>query len=460
MQPLTGKRFRAAALPGSDVGIPSPMARPEPREPRTRHVALHDETTGCLTRPRLRVGLSEAIVRAQREGRPAAFLLAGVDNLRMINRTYGFEVADEVVIRVAGRIQNCLPDATIGRFSGNKFGLVVENTDDGGMVATAEALMAAVRDSVIETEWGPVAATLSVGCVSLPRAARTSRVAMRRAQEALEQAYNSGHDRLAVYCATPEQDRARRSEISLARSLVGALHERRLALAYQPIVDAGTQCPIEYECLLRIAQPDGALMEAGEFMPTAEKLGLVRSLDRRALELAVAALGRYADIRLSLNVSAASAADPNWLGALLELIGGRTDIAPRLTVEITETMAIQDLAEAMRFVAALHDLGCRVGLDDFGAGYTSFRHLRSLAVDVVKIDGSFVVDLADNSDNQLFVRTLVDLARNFGVTTVAESVGDAAAAELLRSYGVERLQGFHFGRPEINPQWAARAGEH
>jgi EAL domain-containing protein (putative c-di-GMP-specific phosphodiesterase class I) len=291
--------------------------------------------------------------------------------------------------------------------------------------------------------------------VPLPHAARTSRVAMRRAQEALEQAYNSGHDRVAVYRATPEQDRARRDEITLARSLVGALRERRLVLAYQPIVDASTLRPVEYECLLRIEQADGGLMEATAFIPTAEKLGLVRPIDRRALELAIGTLENCPDVQLSLNVSATSAADPNWLDALLALIDGRTDIAPRLTVEITETMAIHDLAEAARFVATLRDLGCHVGLDDFGAGYTSFRHLRSLAVDTVKIDGSFVIDLADNPDSQLFVRTLVDLARNFGVTTVAESVGNAAAAELLRGYGVERLQGFYCGRPETRPHWAA-----
>jgi diguanylate cyclase (GGDEF)-like protein len=455
MRPLTEKRFGTVPVPGPRGGVSSSPIRRGLRGSCALRTASYDEATGCLTRPLLRAGLSDAIIRAQREKRPAAFLLAGVDNLRAINRAYGFDVADEVVVRVAARIRDYLPDGTIGRFSDSKFGLVVEDIDDDGMIAIAEALMAAVRDSVIETEWGPVAATLSVGCVPLPHAARTSRLAMRLAREALEQAYNSGHDRVAVYRATPEQDRVRRGEISLARCLIGALHERRLVLAYQPIVDAATLCPVEYECLLRIEQADGGLMEATAFIPTAERLGLVRSIDRRALELAVGTLECHPDIRLSLNVSATSAADPNWLGALLALIDGRTDIAPRLTVEITETMAIHDLAEAARFVATLRDLGCHVGLDDFGAGYTSFRHLRSLAIDTVKIDGSFVVVLADNPDNQLFVRTLVDLARNFGVTTVAESVTDAATAELLRGYGVERLQGFYCGRPETSPRWAA-----
>lgn len=455
MQPLTGKRFDAVAAPRPAVGSLPPSMRHGLRGSCVlRTPNDYDEATGCLTRPRLRAGLSAALVRAHREKQPAAFLLAGVDNLRAINRAYGFDVADEVVVRVAARIQGCLPDAVIGRFSDSKFGLVVEDTDGEAMVATAETLMAAVREAVIETERGPVVATLSVGCVPLPHAARTSRLAMRRAQEALEQAYNDGHDRVAVYQATPEQDRLRRDETALARSLVGALRDRRLILAFQPIVEAETLDPVEYECLLRIEQDDGGLVEATDFIPAAEKLGLVRAIDRCALELAIGTLTHQPDVRLSLNVSASSAADPNWLEALLALIDGRTDIAPRLTVEITETMAIHDLAETARFVTTLRDLGCHVGLDDFGAGYSSFRHLRSLAVDMVKIDGSFMAGLAENTDNQFFVRTLVDLAQNFGVTTVAEGVGDAASAALLRGYGVERLQGFYCGRPEIRPRWA------
>jgi EAL domain-containing protein (putative c-di-GMP-specific phosphodiesterase class I) len=128
-------------------------------------------------------------------------------------------------------------------------------------------------------------------------------------------------------------------------------------------------------------------------------------------------------------------------------------MAERLTVEITETVALEDIDETARFVRSLRDLGCRVALDDFGAGYTSFRNLKALAVDCVKIDGSYVRGLEDNVDNQLFVRTLLGLAEGLGLVTVAECVETAPEAALLTRRGVRFLQGWHFGKPEIDRPW-------
>ena len=124
-----------------------------------------------------------------------------------------------------------------------------------------------------------------------------------------------------------------------------------------------------------------------------------------------------------------------------------------MIVELTETAALIDIEESMRFVSRVRALGAKVAIDDFGAGYTSFRNLQSLNVDMVKIDGSFVKGMADSRDNQIFVRTLVDLAKNFNLSTVAEWVADAREAEILRAFGVDYLQGFFFGRPEVTEPW-------
>jgi EAL domain-containing protein (putative c-di-GMP-specific phosphodiesterase class I) len=136
-------------------------------------------------------------------------------------------------------------------------------------------------------------------------------------------------------------------------------------------------------------------------------------------------------------------------------VKGRPEIAQRLIVEITETVAIQDIDETAKFVAAVRDLGCRVALDDFGAGYTSFRNLKALDVDCVKIDGSFVKGLSENVDNQLFVRTLLGLAEGLGLKTVAECVETAADAALLARRGVRYLQGWYFGKPTLERPWLA-----
>lgn len=439
------------------IGVLRVVTKRKKREAQLVYAACYDELTGHLTRARLRECLSQALAEAVRERRPAAFLMAGVDNLGMVNQTYGFEVADEVVARIGDGIAACLPGkAVLGRFAGNKFGIVVPECHEAEMSALADRMLATIRDRVLETRAGPVTTTISIGSVALPKDARTSRRAMSFAQEALEQAKNGGRDRAVAYRPSPEQDSVRRRELSLARDVVGALRERRLVLAYQPIIEAASGHPVEHECLLRMRQTDGSILPAGQFIPTVEKLGLIRLVDRRALELTMEALRLYPSAHLSFNVSALSANDPEWLSTLFDLLQDQPSIASRLTVEITETMALQDLEEASQFVRTLRELGCRVALDDFGAGYTSFRNLKTLAVDMVKIDGSFIRGLADNADNQLFVRTLVDLAHRFRIKTVAEMVDSEAEAEILRNFGVELLQGFYFGRPDVLPPWKNR----
>jgi EAL domain-containing protein (putative c-di-GMP-specific phosphodiesterase class I) len=171
------------------------------------------------------------------------------------------------------------------------------------------------------------------------------------------------------------------------------------------------------------------------------------------LELSVAALKKYRGARLSLNVSGMTASDRPTLEAFVAYLENHTDVAPRLIVELTETAALLDIEESMRFVSRIRALGAQVAIDDFGAGYTSFRNLQALKVDMVKIDGSFVKGMADNRDNQIFVRTLVDLAKNFNLATVAEWVADPREADILRAFGVDYLQGFLFSKPEIREPW-------
>jgi EAL domain-containing protein (putative c-di-GMP-specific phosphodiesterase class I) len=226
-------------------------------------------------------------------------------------------------------------------------------------------------------------------------------------------------------------------------------------LAYQPIVDALTPAVDHYECLLRLRRRDGQVVTAGAFVPLVEQSGLMRQVDRRALELAIEELSAHPRVRLAVNISGHTASDRGWLRMLSALVRGMPEVAERLTVEITETVALQDIDDTARFVRKLRDLGCRVALDDFGAGYTSFRNLKALDVDCVKIDGSFVKGLSENVDNQLFVRTLLGLAEGLGLKTVAECVETAADAALLARRGVRYLQGWYFGKPTLERPWLA-----
>ncbi|MBT7758827.1 MAG: EAL domain-containing protein, partial [Rhodospirillaceae bacterium] len=158
-------------------------------------------------------------------------------------------------------------------------------------------------------------------------------------------------------------------------------------------------------------------------------------------------------VNLAVNISGMTATDPSSLDRLLSLVHIHSGVADRLIFEITETVAMMDYEETARFANKLRDLGCRIALDDFGAGYTSYRHLKALSVDIVKIDGQFVQDLPSNKENQLFVQTLLDLAEGFNAEVVGECVETEAEAQALRDRGVKYLQGYHFGAPTLERPW-------
>ena len=420
------------------------------QEERLHYLGNHDELTGQLNRTRLTEALTRFLGSVGCNPVKGAFLLAGINDLTLINETYGFDVGDEVITIVGRRIGRALRAGDcLGRFSSNKFGIVLQDCSVEGAEAIARRIMAAARDSVADTSVGAVAASISVGAVLLPQHAGNAQAATTRALQALHLARNSRSDRLILYAPCERRDSERRRAVAIADEVVRALNDRRMILALQPIVTSRSHEPELYECLLRMKRLDGSIASAAEFIPVAEQFGLSKLVDHRALELAVELLSSAPDIKLALNVSATTPTDAQWLQGLEAFSGKAAGLAERLTIEITETAAISDLQETAKFVAALKALGCRVALDDFGAGYTSFRNLRLLGVDMVKIDGSFIQNLGTQAEDELFVRTLIDLAKSFGITTVGEWVGDEKTARLLEKAGVSYMQGYFFGAPEL-----------
>jgi diguanylate cyclase (GGDEF)-like protein len=422
---------------------------------RLTYLATRDELTGHLNRNALREELAQAIERAKEESRNCAFLVASIDRLAMINDGFGFDAGEEVIMGVGERLSRTLRGSDIiGRIAGNKFGVILKNCRETEISVVAGRLRAAVRAQGIETRSGAVSATCSVGAVWLPQAASTSQEAMLRAEQALDKARANGRDGFAAYEVSASRETARLRLMQISDEVMGALKEKRLKLAYQPIIAAKSREISHYESLVRLVKVDGTVVAAGQFVPAAEQMGIVHLVDRFALEAAVANLKAHPNLTLAVNVSGTAASDPAWLQSFVDYVREEKPVAPRLIVELTETAALHHFEENASFVSQLRELGVRVAIDDFGAGYTSFRNLQMLHVDTVKIDGSYVKDLSQSPENQVFVRTLVGLARNFNIKTVAEWVGSEDDAALLQNFGVDYFQGFHFGEPVIDPKWA------
>ena len=419
------------------------------RHERERQLAFHaqfDALTGEFNRARLVEMLAATVDEATRFRSSCGFLLVAVDNLDRLNEGYGFDVADQVLAHVAKRIRARLRGGdTLGRHSGNKFGVILKNCSPEELVTAAERLLAGVREETMPTAAGPVAATVTIGGVTAPRHARDVKEVLSRAHEALEAARSRRQGTFNAYHPSIERDAFRRESLRTSDEIVAALNERRVALAYEPVVEASSRRPAFFECLLRVQRADGGILSNHEIVPAAERLGLIRLLDHRVLELVVENMAAAPNLHCSVNVSPESSADPEWLAGLTALLRARGNIAERLTVELTETAAIHDVGDTRGFVTRLKDLGCRIAMDDFGAGYTSFRNLRKLGVDIVKIDGAYIQNMIKSPDDRAFVHTLIDLARRLGLKTVAEWVQNEETAAALKALGCDYLQGALIG---------------
>ncbi len=446
--------FDADGNPLRLIGVLRPVTLRKRQEALLERKANFDELTGHLNRSRLHETLQNAFAYNKRYNVPGGYLVVGIDKLAMVNDAYGYEIADALIVGVGHRIEQALRITDqIGRLGGDRFGVVLGQCDRTGMETAAEKILETIRSAPIDTPAGAVHVTVSVGGCAFPSLIQTAQEAMAAAEGSMTEAKARGRNCFICYEMSEDQRRVRRESMDMGERVMKALEEDRITFAYQPVVDSGTQEVAYYETLLRMRDPSGEVVSAGAFVPVAEKLGIMRLLDHRALKIALNDLIKYPDVTLALNISSLTVTDQSWLRTLVSRITSNPSIAARLIVEITETAALEDFEVSARFVTAVRSLGCKVALDDFGSGYTSFRHMKALTVDVVKIDGAFVKDLDTNTDNQLFVRTLLGLAEGFGLTTVAECVESKNEVRILQDEGAHYLQGWYFGKPDLEPPW-------
>jgi diguanylate cyclase (GGDEF)-like protein len=429
------------------------------RDEQLLKLSRHDPLTGELNRTHLIAALAETIEEVTRFRSTCAFMLIGIDHLARINDAFGFDVADAVIAEVAQRIRTRLRAGDVlGRFSGNKFGLILKNCTVDDMNVAAERFLAGIRDDVVPTRSGPVSVTASIGAVGIPRHARNTDEAINRAHETLDTAKRRRAGSFSLWRPNVERDAQRRVNIRVTDEIVTALNERRIVMAFEPVVDARSRDTAFYECLVRMGQGDGRMLLAPDIVPVAERLGLIRLVDHRVLELVVAELAASPNVQLSLNISPETTMDPDWWRTIESLMRANPGVGERLVVEITETVAIQDIDDIRGFVTRLKNFGSRIAIDDFGAGYTSFRNLRKLGVDIVKIDGAFVQNIARSADDRAFVQTLIDLARRLQIKTVAEWVQDEESAAMLRDWGCDYIQGRLIGLASSARPWSAGPG--
>lgn len=401
--------------------------------------AVHD--VGAGARAELLRCIDRAIAATRQHGRPFALLTGCLRDYRAVETRHGSEDASALVTEALARLQRGVrhADALI-RYGSNSFALVLARCPKSELESAAMRLSAMACDRPVEAGTGRFSVSMSWGVVADLDGAADAREVLRRAEDAMQHALARG---LIFALHTPDRRRdvRRVTEQAVVERVVGALNDRRILIARQPIVEAATRKPRFDEALVRMRGEEGDIIGAGAIVPLFEKLGRIELLDHRVLELAIDALARDPDVSLSINVSTTTLLRDHWLNTLSAAVLGRADIADRMIVELTESQAITDLEATRKIFSKLKAMGLRTAIDDFGAGYTSFKHLRGLDVDILKIDGAFVQNIGSSADDSFFVRTLIDLARHLNMETVAEWVRDEDAARKLAAWGVTYLQG-------------------
>ncbi len=400
------------------------------------------------------------VAEATTTKRPLTMFAISVSNLSELNDELGFEAADRLIGTVLARLCGTMRgrDRFI-RYSGNRFALALRGCGQPEADIAAERISQSVTAEPVGTLRGPKAVRLVIGAATAPDHALEAATLLRRAEASLGLAKRRAGAPFLMYDPGLFRAGARVDRREPLLESVEMLNARRITLACQPVVAAGTREIAFCEALLRIEGRDGRVRPAGDVVPALERAGLVHLADARMLELVAGHLSRNPEARVSLNVSPMSMERPDWITTLSAHLGVHPGIASRVIVEVTETAAIRDPDATRRVLDAVKALGAAVAIDDFGAGHTSFRHLRNFPIDFVKIDGAFVQNLSRSPDDRFFVRTLIDLGRHLGIQTVAEWVEDEESAQLLASWGVDYLQGDHCGRPELlQPEIAPLTG--
>ena len=380
-----------------------------------------------------------------------ALVVVAIENIAMIMRGYGHEISEQVIASLMDKIGYMLSaEDVMARLQKDQIGLILPSVTETSSREFATRLHASLQGFGYESEYGSLHVLCSIACVPVPKTTRS-------AVAALDHAFISLKGKQGIVFPVleelPRSSANCRQEMGLANYLSRAIRENRLRLAYQPIINSKTGEISHYEALLRNVSDDGRISSAGALIPVAERMGMIQMIDLWVLEKVVEELRGSDKVSLAFNVSNLTTDDEAWLERLKQLIGDDPDVARRMTVEITETAIHRDLSKTAYFVATIQAMGAQVALDDFGSGYTSFRQLKSLSIDVVKIDGAFIRDLVDNADNRFFVKTLLDFTKGFGLKSVAEFVENGEIAKMLMDLGVEYMQGYYFGKPENHRAW-------
>jgi len=415
---------------------------------QARHDALTDLPNRTLLHDRLRQALHHAPPPPGGDSASVALLLIDLDRFKEINDTFGHHCGDQLLRQVGARLCATLRATdTVARLGGDEFAVLLPVIDARGAGAVAGTLVRTLEEPFM-LEGYSVSIGASIGIALAPEHGQDATTLLRRADVAMYTAKRATSD-YAIYIAA--QDQYSPERLGLVGELRRAIEQDQLVLYYQPKVDLRTGRLDSVEALVRWQHPVRGIVLPDQFIPLAEHTGLITPLSHWVLTAALRQCRAWRDaglgIRIAVNLSARLLQDEHLVDSIVELLQTWGVTPDLLQVEVTESAVMADPARALQILTRLHDMGIRIAIDDFGTGYSSLAYLKKLPADEIKIDKSFVRDMAVNADDVTIARSVIDLGHNLGLSVVAEGVEDRAVWDQLAEMGCDLAQGYYLSRP-------------
>jgi len=413
--------------------------------------ANYDTLTALPNRNLLSDRASTAIVRARRYGHGMALVFIDVDNFRAINDSLGYAVGNNMLRLVGDRLRSCLREVdTVARIGGDEFVLVLGDQEDEKIISSQIQRIMAVFGKPFELGDREFFVTASVGIASYPGDGDKVEALLQNAEIAMYRAKDIGRNTFQFY--TAEMNASVRERLALESWLRRALERKELLLHYQPQIDLRTNRIFGVEALIRWQHPKMGLVPPAKFIPLAEQTGLIVAIGESVLRTACAQNKAWQDaglppISIAVNISARQFREKNLVNLVAEIIK-ETGLDPRyLELEVTEGVIMHDVEEVIAVLQRLKSMGVKLSVDDFGTGYSSLSYLKRFPVDRLKIDQSFIRDVATDSDGAAIARAVINLGHDLNLRVLAEGVETQEQLEFLRAHRCDEMQGYLFNRP-------------
>ncbi|MDJ0833883.1 MAG: EAL domain-containing protein, partial [Gammaproteobacteria bacterium] len=415
-------------------------------------LADHDSLTSLYNRRRFEEELNEVLYWATNYKTHGALLYIDLDNFKDINDSSGHRVGDIILRKVARALTNISHDIEpaahpiVARLGGDEFAIILRHVEEAEVVELSQRILAALKEIRHTQNDMTFQVSSSIGIACFPGIETNANELLSNADYAMYQAKLFGRNQFYIFREDDNQREQSQQRIIWRDRIECAIREHKFILHYQPILDIAKRKITHYETLIRLRDEDGKVIQPSVFINIAERLGLIQQIDSFIVSTAIAKLAELGreghDIRLSVNLSAKAFDDPELFNHIKNCIQQNQVKAENLIFEITETTALSDLTAAEKIMSEIQSMGCQFALDDFGMGFSSFYYLRELPVEYVKIDGSFVKDLANNADNQVLVKALSEVAIGFNKLSVAEFVDSYETLQILSKAKVNYAQGY------------------